>query len=135
MYYLSGCPCTISLKAASNGEAEEQNESSIVNLARRFRKSLSTKSITASTITTSEHAFDTESIASSEVSSTREIGIDALLSGVNMMQRPGPLALRASPNSMLFTSWNRRSFCIWSTRVSRGGSVLLSKCIIQLTLD
>ncbi|RKP09355.1 RIC1-domain-containing protein [Thamnocephalis sphaerospora] len=115
MYYLSGCPRAVNLHVANGGEPDEQGEfAGMAGLARRFRKSLSVKSVASAG--TSETGPDTDGAGTNDQPPARELGIDALLAGANALTRPGPLALRQSPDNSLIVSWDRRSFCIWCTR-------------------
>ncbi|KAI8056583.1 hypothetical protein BDF22DRAFT_740081 [Syncephalis plumigaleata] len=110
MYYLSDCPRTVNLWPFGSSGKEGDNDDEglsfqqMLDLARRFRKSISTRSTNSA-----PSEPDTTAAAAATTDATSHPPAVEVV-------RTGPLALRQSPDSFLFITWDRRSFYVWCTR-------------------
>jgi hypothetical protein len=151
MYYLSDCPRTVNLwpygSSGKDGDNDDEGLSfqQMLDLARRFRKSISTRSGTSGpSEPDSSHGEQTSNISNDAASAAAAIAAATTSTIADVTSQPpateivrtGPLALRQSPDSFLFVTWDRRSFYIWCTRVSIAVAwrLLINQCFISSLL-
>ncbi|KAI9595728.1 RIC1-domain-containing protein [Syncephalis fuscata] len=120
MYYLSDCPRTVNLRPSGPGKDGEDDDeglslNNMLGLARRFRKSISIRSTTSGP-SESEPGDEERPEGISPALLTASNAATAEIEVTTTAVQTGPLAIRQSPDSFLFVTWDRRSFSVWCSR-------------------